>query len=147
MFTREPHRRVVGTFETVSFPEYGGSNVVAKIDTGAYTGALHCERIEEKQTDDGGKVLVFEPLDGGIEITKDDFVIKYVKSSNGKRQKRYFVTTELELQGEAHFISLSLTDRSDMKWPVLIGRRFLKQNHFVVDPHKTDAYRDQEKAK
>lgn len=146
MVTREPHRRVIGTFEKVNFPEYGGGLVVAKIDTGAYTGALHCERIEERQVE-GGKVLVFEPLDGGMEITKDDFVIKYVKSSNGKRQKRYFVTTEIELLGETHVISLSLTDRSDMRWPVLIGRRFLKQNHYVVDPHRNDAYREQQKAK
>lgn len=145
MVTREPHRRVIGTFEKVSFPEYGGELAVAKIDTGAYTGALHCVRIEERQVQ-GGKVLVFEPLDGGTEITKDDFVIKYVKSSNGKRQKRYFVTTEIALLGETHIISLSLTDRSDMRWPVLIGRRFLKQNNFIVDPHQNDAYREQQKA-
>ena len=146
MVTRETHRRVVGTFESVLFPEYADGKVIAKIDTGAYTGALHCERIEERHVD-GGKVLIFEPLDGGVEITKDDFVIKYVKSSNGKREKRYFVTTEIVLQDKNYVISLSLTDRSDMKWPVLIGRRFLKQHHFIVDPHRSDAYREQQKAK
>ena len=34
--------------------------------------------------------------------------------------------------GQTYPITLSLADRSEMKWPVLIGRRFLRQNHFVL---------------
>ena len=44
-----PSIKVVGTFEPVVFPEFSELEVTAKIDTGAYTGALHCNMIEERQ--------------------------------------------------------------------------------------------------
>ncbi len=128
-----PQRHVVGAFEPVMFPEFSSEIVVAKIDTGAYTGALHCTEITERHTDDG-KLLVFRPFEGDKEVICDEFVIKYVRSSNGKREKRYFVTTTIRLQDQEQLISISLTDRSDMKWQVLIGRRFLRQHHYLVDP-------------
>lgn len=125
--------RIVGAFEAVVFPEFSDQSVKAKIDTGAYTGALHCNSIEERQTE-SGKVLAFRPFEGEEEVVREEFVIKYVRSSNGKREKRYFVTTKIVMQGRRHLISISLTDRSDMKWQVLIGRRFLRQYKYLVDP-------------
>lgn len=133
---------IIGTFESVSFPEFHTDYVTAKIDTGAYTGALHCSSIEERDVA-GGKVLVFVPLGSDQTVQRDDFVIKYVKSSNGKRQKRYFVSTFMTVQGHTYAVSLSLANRSEMKWPVLIGRRFLKQNHFMVDPARSNSYVEQ----
>jgi hypothetical protein len=132
-------RKVIGVFEAVGFPEFGVANVSAKIDTGAYTGALHCEHIEETERE-GVPVLVFRPLDGTKEITKAEFLVKHVKSSNGDGQTRYFITTDIELHGNVLPILLSLTDRRDMKWPLLIGRRFLQQNNFVVDPRILNGY-------
>ena len=125
--------RVVGAFESVVFPEFSTEPVIAKIDTGAYTGALHCNMIEERHTD-SGKVLAFRPFELDTEVVREEFVIKYVRSSNGKREKRYFITTKIKLQGKQRLISISLTDRSDMKWQVLIGRRFLRQYKYLVDP-------------
>jgi hypothetical protein len=127
--------RVVGVFERVEFPEFGVRNVIAKIDTGAYTGALHCKSITEKNGPDG-KTLIFDPFGTDQTIEKEEFVIKYVKSSNGKREKRYFIATTMILAAEEHAITISLTDRSDMKWTVLVGRRFLKQYNYIVDPSK-----------
>jgi hypothetical protein len=125
--------RVIGAFEKVRFPEFGNLSVTAKIDTGAYTGAIHCSSIKEHDVE-GGKTLLFIPLGGHKIIKKDEFLIKYVRSSNGKRQKRYFISTTILVHGKPYDIILSLADRSEMKWPVLIGRRFLKQYHFLVDP-------------
>lgn len=129
----DPTLKVVGAFESVIFPEFSDTSIVAKIDTGAYTGALHCSDITEHNSDEG-KTLVFRPFDGDKEIERDDFVIKYVKSSNGKREKRYFITTKIIIQGKRRLISISLADRSDMKSQVLIGRRFLRQYNYLVDP-------------
>lgn len=127
--------KVLGIFETVAFPEFQTQNITAKIDTGAYTGALHCSSIEERDVE-GGKTLIFVPIGSEEHIfEKDEFIIKYVKSSNGKREKRYFISTQIVIQGEMYEITLSLANRSNMKWPVLIGRRFLKQNNFLVDPN------------
>jgi hypothetical protein len=130
---------ILGAFESVNFPEFNITGMKAKIDTGAYTGALHCTKINESD-----KVLRFSPFDHPeIIIEKDDFVVRHVRSSNGAREKRYFITTEVTIQGETYAIILSLADRSEMKWPVLIGRRFLRQNNFLVDVRKRTQYREQ----
>lgn len=127
--------KVIGILEKIRFPAFSNSEVVAKIDTGAYSGALHCTRIEERQVE-GGTQLVFCPLESDKEYVYDEYWTKHVRSSNGERQERQFITTTIEVHGKTYEILLSLTDRSDMKWQVLIGRRFLKDNHFVVDPKK-----------
>ncbi len=126
----------IGIFERVAFPEFGIRAAIAKIDTGAYTGALHCSEISERNEDEG-KILVFKPLESEQLIECENFVIRYVKSSNGQRQKRYFIDTVIGLNGTNYPIILSLTDRSGMRWPVLIGRRFLRRNHFLVDMKKS----------
>jgi hypothetical protein len=50
------------------------------------------------------------------------------------------ITTDIEVEGQKYPIILSLADRSAMKWPVLIGRRFLRKNHFLVDVHHGKKY-------
>lgn len=131
---------VLGAFEEVSFPLFGDHTVVAKIDTGAYSGALHCSFVEEKD-----QRIKFRPFDIDIEITCDEFLVKYVKSSNGKREKRYFIETDVVIAGKQYPVLLSLSDRSEMKWPVLIGRRFLKLNGFLIDPAKDNGYVKEDK--
>jgi hypothetical protein len=132
-------KNIIGTFEQVGFPEFHNDTVTAKIDTGAYTGAIHCSSIEERHVEDG-KVLVFSPLGTDKTVQKDEFIIKYVRSSNGKRQKRYFIATHIVINDTVYDITLSLANRSEMKWPVLIGRRFLKKYNFLVDPNKVNGY-------
>lgn len=125
---------VLGTLEPVKFPEFSRKIVFAKIDTGAYTGALHCDGIEEKSVE-GGKILYFRPHGSSKVYQKDEFVAKYVKSSNGKRQRRYFINTTIVIKGLKYEITLSLANRSEMRRQVLIGRRFLRINNFIVDPN------------
>lgn len=129
-------KTIIGSFESVIFPDFNGYNVMAKIDTGAYTGALHCTKIREEETSDG-QVLHFSPFDHPeIEISLTEFAVNHVKSSNGKTETRYFIDTNITIQGKTYPIVLSLANRSEMKWPVLIGRKFLRQHNFVVDVNK-----------
>ena len=126
-------RITVGVLEKVLFPDLGGIEVLAKIDTGAYTGALHCTKIRLVETTDG-KSLHFSPFDHPeIEVASREFKKRIVKSSNGGLQQRYFIKTTIKIKGKTYPITLSLADRSEMKWPVLIGRRFLRANNFLVD--------------
>jgi len=126
-------RKTIGSLEKVSFPEFNIKDVVAKIDTGAYTGALHCTRIFEEETKEG-IVLHFSPFDHPEKVkTTDKFYTKHVKSSNGGREKRYVIDTEIVIDGVAYPILLSLADRSGMKWPVLVGRRFMRTHNLLVD--------------
>lgn len=132
--------KVIGSFMPVSFPDFAAiGEVMAKIDTGAYTGALHCTKIREEEIN-GVKTLRFSPFDHPeIEMSVTDFAVKYVRSSNGESESRYFVDTTITIDGETYPIALSLADRSEMKWPVLIGRRFLRKNHFLVDVSKVNS--------
>jgi hypothetical protein len=59
-----------------------------------------------------------------------------ITSSNGQGEERLIVTTRLELAGQIFDAEFSLTDRSDMMNPVLIGRTALAKR-FLVDPSRT----------
>lgn len=58
--------------------------------------------------------------------------IRHVKSSNGTIQERIFIKTTLKLFNQQYETELSLTDRASMKYPMLIGRKFLEER-FIVD--------------
>lgn len=130
----------IGLFESVTFPDLVDGDWVAKIDTGAYTGALHCTKVR-KETTDQGEVLHFSPFDHPEqEIKTTEFSTRLVRSSNGHVSKRYVIDTTIRLRGKKYPIRLSLADRSDMRWPVLIGRKFLRQNHLIVDTTRFRPY-------
>lgn len=127
--------KIIRVFEKVDFPEFDQKQVLAKVDTGAYTGALHCTSINLRDVE-GGSILEFTPLGSAKKIKKDNFLVKHVKSSNGERQERYFITTPIVINGVSHEITLSLTSRSDMRFEVLVGRRFLRRNKYMISPSK-----------
>lgn len=66
---------------------------------------------------------------------------KNVKSSNGKVEERYFIKSVIEIFGKKYKAELSLTDRKDMKYPMLLGRKFLKDK-FIVDVSLTYQSKD-----
>lgn len=125
--------KIVGSSEVVDFPQFNLTAIPAKIDTGADSGALHCTKIEEV-TIEGTTTLHFSPFDHPeLTIIADEFTTKRVRSSNGEVCPRYFITTKIILQAKEYEINLSLADRTEMTWPVLIGKRFLNDNGFLVD--------------
>lgn len=131
MTAKQP--KIVGSSEIVDFPEFNLCDVPAKVDTGADTGALHCTKIEEKIVK-GKPVLEFSPFDKPeVVITAETFSTRHVRSSNGHGKERYFISTVIIVQGRQYSIQLSLADRREMTWPVLIGKRFLADNEFLVD--------------
>lgn len=131
-------KTLIGRREHISFPELGLKNIEAKIDTGAYTTALHCHdiRIIEKN---GERTLCFKPLkttDSTAETAKDIctqlFWIKEIRNSFGEVESRYIIKTPVRMGKKKVKAFISLTDRGNMRYPVLIGRRILK-NRFIVD--------------
>ncbi len=126
---------IFGIIEKISIPELGINNVLAKIDTGAYSGALHCSKIREViRKSDGKKILRFTPSENhsnAMELT--DYHSVFVRSSTGHRVKRYLFDTDIVIKGNVYKIRIGLTDRSDMSFEILIGRRFLRENNILVD--------------
>lgn len=130
---RERPRQTIGRRELVDFPDLGLFGLVAKIDTGANTTALHCHHV---RIENG--VLCFRLLDETHPEYQDrehcfeKFEQKLIKSSFGEQEMRYVIRTRIRIGDRTVRSIVSLTDRASMKYPVLIGRRMLK-NRFLVD--------------
>lgn len=126
-------KQTVGRREMVDFPDLGLFGLVAKIDTGANTTALHCHHV---RVENG--VLFFRLLDESHpeydhrEQRFEKFEEKLIKSSFGHSEMRYVVRTKIRIGNRCIRCIVSLSDRANMRYPVLIGRRFLK-NRFNVD--------------
>jgi len=124
---------IIGWLEHIALPGIGVQRVEAKIDTGAYTSALHYQRLRTR-TEDGVKHLVVTFQMGGLRKIKvfRSFKRVTVKSSNGETSRRYLISTQVKLDGHVVRTQFTLFDRSDMKYQVLLGRKFLR-GRFVVD--------------
>jgi len=128
----------VGRREIVDFPDLGLFGLTAKIDTGANTTALHCHHV---RVEDG--ILYFRLLDEthpeyqDTEHRFEKFEQKTIKSSFGESELRYIIRTRIKIGKRTLRGIVSLTDRANMKYPVLIGRRLLK-NRFLVDVSKLE---------
>jgi hypothetical protein len=133
---------LIGRKEKVDFPGLGLYGIDAKVDTGAYTSAIHCDSVRAVKA--GGERFVrFRLLDpshpsyDGREIRKPLLGRRKVKSSFGQTEYRYIIKTLVEIFGREHEIELSLCDRSGMEHPILLGRKFI-QDKFVVDVSRFD---------
>ncbi len=136
---KRPAKRTLGRRELIDFPAFGLVGVEAKVDTGAYTSALHCADIHVETDAAAGSVLRVRLLDpdhpafDGQPLTFADFDLRDIRSSNGEVQERYVIRAVVRLFGQDFETEFSLSDRSDMRYPVLLGRSLLRQGRFVVD--------------
>lgn len=131
---------IIGRKDLANFPGLQLKNIAVKIDTGAFTSSIHCEHIEEIETE-GEKAIRFQLLDPGHEwyngktYVFKKFKLKKIKSSTGHSELRYIIKTNIELFNKVYPIELSLSERGDMKYPVLLGRKLLRKR-FLIDPSK-----------
>lgn len=108
----------------------------AKVDTGADSNALHCDDIEIEDGNVSFTLLdEIHPSYHGKRMTLPLYKLKKVKSSNGTVQERPSVKVTVNFFGKKYKSVISLTNRADMKFPMLLGRRFLKDK-FLVDVAK-----------
>ncbi len=133
---------VIGRKDRVDFPQLRLYDIEAKIDTGAYTSAIHCHSIKLIDKDGEEKVR-FNLLDSSHpsynnkRFTLHVYGRRKIKNSFGQVEQRYIVKTKILLFGELFDIELSLTDRSKMEYPVLLGRKVL-HNRFLVNVAQTN---------
>jgi hypothetical protein len=126
-------RVVLGCLETIDLPDYGICDVVAKVDTGALTGALHCEDIKIEK-ENGVSTLYFRPLDASHDLqSTTDFIIRRVVSASGHIQKRCIIPIKLKLRGVLYDTYIGITNRDNLGRPMLLGRGFIGNNNMLVD--------------
>lgn len=143
--SRAPER--VGWREIVTLPALHNGSIRAKIDTGARTSSLHATGIERFDRDGQPWVRFLLDIGAGMdaqiqcEAPREDR--RVITSSNGEAQERLIIKTGLAIGDHFFDAEFSLADRSDMKFPILIGRTALRKR-FVVDPSRSYLQSSQE---
>lgn len=125
-------RETFGSIEPVTIMSCGAT-VQAKVDTGAWSGAIHCTDIAEKNNR-----LSFTLLgDVRFAMGTDEYEVRLVRSATGHEVKRYIVPFTLEIKGKTYHTILGLSDRTLMQREMLLGRKFLIENNILVDVRRT----------
>ncbi len=136
---KNPKPRIaIGWCEWVGFPDFGDFRIKAKIDTGAKTSALHAFRVREVVED--GETYVTFFLHPEQRRKRPEIACKAklhgkrdIKSSNGQVERRYVIRTRLQLGSVCRKVDVTLTNRDEMGFRLLVGRSSLKAR-FAVYP-------------
>lgn len=127
---------VLGRREWVRLPDWGGVVVAAKVDTGARTSSLHAEDLELFQRGEEPWVR-FRPVAGDAAPREAPVcALRTVVSSNGEAELRPFVRAPVEIGPVRFETLLNLTQREQLRYPMLLGRSLLN-GVFLVDPQRT----------
>lgn len=131
-----PHKKpksIIGRAERIDIPKGKVFGVPAKIDTGAYRSSIWASNIHEV---DG---LLHYTLLGpesqnysGIELSTSDYELVDVENSFGHSEQRYSIMMSIRMAGRRVRTNVTLSDRSNKTYPILIGRRLLR-GKFIVD--------------
>lgn len=122
----------LGWWEWVHLPGVIERPIKAKCDTGATTSALHAEGVEIFHRGEL-KMVKFSVMHDGPTTELRVVSEQHIKSSNGETQVRPLVLVPVLLAGVTFAIECTLTDRTPMAYPMLLGRNALA-GRFLVDP-------------
>ena len=137
----ELEREIIGWREWVSLPELGIAHIKTKVDTGAKTSALHAFYVQPFERDGVAWVRFgVHPLQSLTSTVVDCEArvkaLRNVTDSGGHIEMRHVIETPMLINGEVRDIELTLTDRENMRFRMLLGRRALKRR-FAVDSGKS----------
>lgn len=126
----------IGWCELVDLPGLGLLEIHAKMDTGAATSSIHATRIRPFERE--GREWVefwFRPFPGQKARRFEAPLVdrRQVRSSNGERQHRHVIETQICLGKLCWTSQLTLANRASMAFPVLIGRRALRRGLLLVN--------------
>ena len=111
-------RVILGLTERIIIitPEGKEEKVTARIDTGAT----------------GSSMDIHLAADLRLSLMSK---MKIVKSASGVK-RRPTIHAKVKLESQIIEEEFTITDRSHMTYPVLIGQNILKKGNFLIDPHK-----------
>ncbi len=120
-------RPQVGWREWLSLPDLGITRVKAKIDTGARTSALHTFFIEPYH--ENGLTMVRFGVHPLRKRQQPELICnapvhdqRSISDSGGHREERYIIQTAIRLGCCLRTIEISLTNRENMRFRMLLGR-------------------------
>jgi hypothetical protein len=140
---KEQSVALYGWMEYVDLPELSLEQVKAKLDTGARTSAIHAENIElfEKGGVEWVRFQTLPDWDNpkvGFRTVEAPVVhIREIKNTSGIPEERLVVKTKARFGKRIWTIDVSLADRTNMTFPMIIGRAALKNHAVAVHTRKT----------
>lgn len=133
------HLSVIGLREWVALPDLGISQMIAKVDSGAKTSALHASNIATFERD-GQDWVRFDAHVGSRSKQKTRTCearlidLKRIKSSNGQLQERLVIRTSLVLGDRSWLVDFTLTCRKAMRYRMLLGCTAMQEAQLVINP-------------
>ena len=127
----------IGWREWIYLPKFDDFAIKAKVDTGARTSALHATQIKEYDCK-GKKLVSFRLHQSNNHIDISTQLIKYLKitSSFGDNEIRPLIKLKIRLGERSWFTEVTLTKRTRMTYPMLIGRNTLMKK-YLIHSHKS----------
>lgn len=129
--------RLIGTTATVTEMS-SGLSFSARVDTGATSCSIHCEEFEIKDAHDDPKENIGKPVrflvknhDGGSEWVESKIADHVTIRTSNREDERYKVPLKLKVDDVEKKVLVTLHDRDNMRYPLLLGRNFLA-NDFLV---------------
>jgi hypothetical protein len=132
---------IIGWREWVVLPELNIERIKAKVDTGARTSALHAFALEPFMEGDKQRIRFdIHPLQHNIDkvvtCTADVVDQRLVTDSGGHEEMRYVIKTPLTIAGQTWAVEITLTERENMLFRMLLGRSALR-HRFIVNPARS----------
>lgn len=135
------NKTIMGWLEKVVILPYK-IELTAKLDSGADRSSIHARNIEIFEKD-GAKWVSFtleyknkNNIVHQIQVEKPLVRKVHIKRHAAKSVERAVVSFDFYLGGKKESAEFTLANRGNFKYPVLLGRQFLKKN-IVIDPEKT----------
>ena len=130
----------IGWREYVGLPDLGIPGIRAKIDTGARTSALHATRQRIVEEKDGPWVEFHVPVPGTPGTTRCRAKLvdrRQIKNTSGVPEERLIVSTRLVIDDRRWSIEISLADRENMGFDLILGRTAIRRHRLLVNPGRS----------
>lgn len=109
-----------------------------KLDTGAKTSSIHAAQYRAYEKDGIRRVSFVLTNNEGGELTIDTPVVRtaFIRRAGVEKRDRPVIRLRLCIAGVTRETEFTMADRSELSYPVLVGRSFLAGN-LLVDPART----------
>jgi len=131
----------IGWREWVGFPGLESVEVKAKIDTGARSSAIHAFNVDTfERSGEAWASFEVHPVQRHrfptVRVEAPLVDRRAVRSSNGVAEERLVIVTPVQLGPDRFPIELTLTNRDEMGFRLLLGRSAVRRR-YLVDPAKS----------
>lgn len=132
---------ILGWREWVSLPGLGIHKIKAKIDTGARTSALHAFSLNPFVENNASKIsFEIHPFQHNtsevVHCVANVVDKRLVTDSGGHEEERYVIETPMTIAGQTWSIEITLTERENMLFRMLLGRSALRKR-FIINPARS----------